>query len=206
MVGITIIEVCVKKIDLLDIQLFIFQKKWQGLIYGTALAVSIACGTWLQTLVCFFAFNFIRPAFPKTFHHDNFYYCAMYSISMFVSSAISLLLFPIGLTRFGGIFVAFICCYILYFIQNLYEYICDNRALKEQLQKPKLFTLDTCNEAELVERCQVLHLGEENTQLAIEFFITKTKQSILADKYCIEEKSITTRKKRLKDKLEMLKK
>lgn len=60
------------------------------------------------------------------------------------------------------------------------------------------FNTTTCNKDELIARCQELHFSEENTNLAIEFFIKKTKHSVLADALCIEEKSVTTRKQRMK--------
>ena len=65
----------------------------------------------------------------------------------------------------------------------------------------KPFHTDTCTEEELKERCKALHLSEENTELAIEFFVRKTKHKIIAERLCIDEKSVTTRKKRLKAKL-----
>lgn len=65
----------------------------------------------------------------------------------------------------------------------------------------KPFHTDTCTEAELIDRCRELHFSDDNTQLAIEFFIRKTPQRVIADKLCIDEKSVTTRKKRMKIKL-----
>lgn len=69
------------------------------------------------------------------------------------------------------------------------------------LFKPKIFNVDTCSELELLERCQELRFSEENTSLAVEFFIKKTKQSHIADRLCINEKSVQQRKQRLKEKL-----
>ena len=73
--------------------------------------------------------------------------------------------------------------------------------LKEKLEKNKEFNTDTCTEQQLIARCRELHFSEENTNLAIEFFIKKTKQSKIADELCINEKSVQTRKQRLKEKL-----
>lgn len=66
----------------------------------------------------------------------------------------------------------------------------------------KPFCTDTCTEEELRKRCKEVRLSGENTELAVEFFIKKTKQSVIADRLCIDEKSVTTRKKRLKAKLQ----
>lgn len=73
--------------------------------------------------------------------------------------------------------------------------------LKEKLESKKEFNTETCTEKQLIERCRELHFSEENTNLAIEFFIKKTKQSKIADDLCINEKSVQTRKQRLKEKL-----
>jgi hypothetical protein len=68
-----------------------------------------------------------------------------------------------------------------------------------QLNKP--FSVDTCTKAELLTRCREIGLSEENTNLAIEFFIKKTKQSEIASLLCVEEHTVATRKLRLKKKL-----
>jgi hypothetical protein len=63
------------------------------------------------------------------------------------------------------------------------------------------FCTDNCTEHELLKRCFEVGLSEENTKLAIEFFIKKTQQSKIADELCINRKSVQIRKKRLKQKL-----
>ena len=67
--------------------------------------------------------------------------------------------------------------------------------------KPKPFDVVTCSRDELLARCEEIKLSKFNTDLAVELFINKTKQSVLADKLCIDEKSITMKKQRLKKKL-----
>ena len=76
----------------------------------------------------------------------------------------------------------------------------ENQTLKDIL-KPKQFNVYRCTEEELIARCKELGFSQAQTELCIEFFILKTKQSILADKYCVEEKSIQQQKWRLKNKL-----
>lgn len=70
------------------------------------------------------------------------------------------------------------------------------------IQKAKRkFHTDTCTREELIKRCKEKNLSEENINIAIEFFINKTKQSKLAEMLSIEEKSVQQRKRRLKQKL-----
>lgn len=70
-----------------------------------------------------------------------------------------------------------------------------------ELTFDKSFDVDLCTKEELVARCEELNLSKETTALAIKLFIEKTKQSVLADELCIEEKSVQTQKRRLKNKL-----
>jgi hypothetical protein len=81
-------------------------------------------------------------------------------------------------------------------------------ALKKEYKKiinllefDKSFDVDLCTKEELINRCAELNFSKENTDLAIKFFIEKTKQSEIADELCIDEKSVQTRKRRLKQKL-----
>lgn len=71
----------------------------------------------------------------------------------------------------------------------------------DMLTYDKSFDVDLCTKDELISRCKELNLSEENTELALKFFIEKTKQSIIADELCIDEKSVQERKRRLKQKL-----
>ena len=104
---------------------------------------------------------------------------------------------PISISMLSGVIVGMMDCYILYKVRDYF----DIRNELREITKPKPFNVDTCTEAELLERCRELRFSQENTDLAIEFFIKKTKQSVLADKLCIDEMSIARRKLRLKHKL-----
>lgn len=103
--------------------------------------------------------------------------------------------------------MAFIVCWI----GNIYEerrrlkaknreMYFENETLKSSL-KPKQFNVNSCTEEELIARCKELGFSQALTELSVEFFVLKTKQSILADKYCIEENSVAKQKYRLKHKL-----
>lgn len=67
--------------------------------------------------------------------------------------------------------------------------------------KFKPFNVDTCSKEELLIRCKELRFSNANTNLAIAFFIDKTKHSIIADELCINEKSVAQHKFRLKQRL-----
>lgn len=63
------------------------------------------------------------------------------------------------------------------------------------------FDVDTCTTGELLIRCRALRFSAQNVSLAVKFFILKTPHKEIADKFCIDEKSVTMRKWRMKLKL-----
>lgn len=63
------------------------------------------------------------------------------------------------------------------------------------------FDVDTCTTGELLERCFALRFSAQNVSLAVKFFIVKTPHKNIADEFCIDEKSVTMRKWRMKTKL-----
>ena len=63
------------------------------------------------------------------------------------------------------------------------------------------FDVDTCTTGELLKRCRALRFSAQNVSLAVKFFILKTPHKEIADKFCINEKSVTMRKWRMKLKL-----
>ncbi len=103
--------------------------------------------------------------------------------------------------------IAFLICWIGCVFQEKKVLLRYNKKLRKENSefieklKPKPFNVDFCSRDELLARCAEIGLSQFNTDLAVEFFICKTKQSILADKFCVEEKSITQHKLRLKKKL-----
>lgn len=167
---------------------------------NTAIFIAVFCfallfGKLFECVIVLVAYGCLRYKFDKTFHHANMWICVALSILMcWCMIAVTL---PISISILSGIVVAMIDCYILYKVRDYF----DIRNELSEITKPKPFNVDTCTEAELIERCRELRFSQENTELAIEFFIKKTKQSVLADKLCVDEMSIARRKLRLKQKL-----
>ena len=129
-----------------------------------------------------------------------------------VSSTICLfgtyLSIPIGVSFISCIIVGVAFAIITWHIQDLinlkakYDKINKElECLKASIEKDKSFDVDSCTKDELVSRCKKLNLSNDATELAIELFINKTKQSVIADKLCIEEKSVQQHKRRLRKKL-----
>lgn len=164
----------------------------------------------IEFLLIFLPYFLTKGIYTKQYHSRSLKEC--FGISLFAFGVATFLcvsretsiVFPVLL----GASIAFISCKIGIVQEKLkdYDYIepryNDLVAFYENATKSKPFDVNTCTEEELRKRCEELRFSYDNTELALEFFIKKTKQSVIADKLCIDEKSVTTRKKRLKAKLQ----
>lgn len=74
-------------------------------------------------------------------------------------------------------------------MQEKIEIAIETHKIKKQTEQ-KPFNVDTCSKDELILRCKQIRLSSHNTDLAVAFFIDKTKQSIIAEQLCIDEKTL----------------
>lgn len=174
---------------------FIKEQLWQLLL----VVAFVALCAWIfekpVEAVCFcVAHVVIRANFDKQYHSSVTRIC-LFITSLVVFFGI-LFCLPIGTSLLSAIPVAFAVAFVGYLI----AYKIESEEEKAAARKI-LFNTDTCTEAELIDRCRELHFSDDNTQLAIEFFIRKTPHRVIADRLSIDEKSVTTRKKRMKTKL-----
>lgn len=182
----------------LRVKFRLFQASTYALVFSAIGLMAFITGKYIETVFLFISFVWLRNTFGKTWHANSFWLCILLSILVFVF-AISFMPNK-NVSVIACILFGLVIDYILYKIKD-YQ---DSKTTLFELTKPKPFSVDSCTESELVERCKELRLSEENTNLAIEFFIKKTKQSILADRLCVDEKSIQAKKRRLKEKLNKL--
>lgn len=159
------------------------------IIFGIIFTHAYLIGKIGEGIAILIAYSLLRWCFPTTWHHKKTLNCAVYSIIIFTT--LDRLALPFAISILSSVVLALALTYGLYKLQVLI----DNQIVIRH------FCTDNCTEQELLERCREINLSEENTKLAIEFFIKKTKQSIIADELCINEKSVQIRKKRLKEKL-----
>lgn len=172
------------------------------LILGLLFCYSLLIGK-LTEFICVFLPYFITKGFyAKQWHASSLKQCFMMSLIIFG------FLTTIALPKEYSISVAIVLglssayasyrAGVIQFKLKDYEYI---EPIFNELTAPKPFHTDTCTESELIDRCRALHFSDDNIQLAIDFFIRKTPQRVIADRLSIDEKSVTTRKKRMKIKL-----
>lgn len=160
---------------------------------------SLIFDKWVEGVVFFICHWLIREQFPKQYHRSTHAMCRLITSVVFFFG-ISFIL-PLALSLFSAVPICYFISWVGFTKKQADYFELKYYRLKEQLESKKEFNVDTCTEEELIERCKELRLSNENILLAIEFFIKKTKQSELANKMCVEEHAISTRKLRLKKKL-----
>lgn len=148
------------------------------------------------------AFRFTRVKIEEKF---AIFHCATISACICLSTAICwlglYLSLPLGVSLISNIIVGVIFAIITWHIQEVIDMRAEYLTLKEKLEGNKVFNTETCTKEELIARCKELKLSKDNIELAIKFFIDKTKQSEIANELCVDEKSVQMRKRRLKKKL-----
>ena len=115
---------------------------------------------------------------------------------------------PVSVSFISNVIVGVGFAIITWHIQDIINLKAKHSELQKELQNLKAniesdenFDVDNCTEDQLLKRCKELKMSKDAIELAIELFINKTKQSVIADKMCIEEKSVQQQKRRLRKKL-----
>ena len=168
----------------------LFQAATYGIVFATIALMAVITGKYIETIGLFVSFVALRYAFEKTWHSKSFWMCIFISCIVFVVA--------IGFVPNKGVSILACIAFGLCIDYVAYKYK-DYEDVRLELYKP--FNVDTCTRDELLARCREVGLSDENTNLAFEFFITKTKQSEIADRLFINEKSVQMRKQRLRKKL-----
>ena len=182
------------------------------LIIGLLMGFAWLIGKPIEFVFIFLPYFLTKGLYTRQFHSRSLKEC--FSLSLIVFALALMACVPSGESIMFSVVLGLAIAFISYKVGVIqfklkdYEYIEPRYnelvAFYENATKSKPFDVNTCTENELRKRCEELRFSYDNTELAVEFFIRKTKQSIIADKLCIDEKSVTTRKKRLKAKLQQI--
>ena len=168
----------------------LFQAATYGIVFATILLMALFTGKVIETIGLFVSFVALRNCFAKTWHSKSMWWCIFISCVVFVVA--------IGFVPNKGVSLLSCIAFGLCIDYCAYKYK-DYEDLCLEVYKP--FNVETCTMGELLTRCREVGLSEENTNLAVEFFIKKTKQSEIADRLFINEKSVQMKKSRLRKKL-----
>lgn len=164
-------------------------------IVGLLIGFSFLIGKPIEFALIFLPYFITKGFYKRQYHSSSLKQCLLLSIGIFAFAVLITIPkeYSICCSLFVGLIIAFASCKVGEVQAKLKDYA--------ELTAPKPFNVNTCTESELLERCAELRLSQENTDLAIDFFIRKTKQSIIADRLCVDETSVARRKLRLKQKL-----
>ena len=172
-------------------------------IVGLLLGYSVLIGKPTEFLLVFLPYFITKGFYTAQYHATSLKTCFIYSLLVF--SFILTIALPKELSISVSIILGCGIAYGSHKIGTIQKKLKDYAYIKpryEQMAAPRPFSCATCTEEELIQRCKELHYPEAKTQLAIEFFIKKTKHSIIADNFCIEPSSVTMSKWRMKKDLE----
>ena len=181
----------------------------EAVIISPLFALSIPLDLWSECLSMITLLFFYKAIYPIQYHAERNFVCILLSYSTVIIGLVISYVFQkeyILITILCNA-VAFIGARVGSMQMNEKKYMliaepyAELVAFYNQAVVKKPFNTDTCTESELIDRCRQLRFSDENTELAVEFFIRKTPQRIIADRLFIDEKSVTTRKKRMKAKL-----
>ncbi len=164
-------------------------------IVGLLIGYSFLVGKPIEFALIFLPYFATKGLYERQYHATSLKQCLLLSVGIF-ALAVTITLtksYSLCFSLAFGLAIALVSCKVGNAQRIAHEYAA--------LTAPKPFNVDTCTESELIERCKELRLSEENTELAVDFFIRKTKQSVIADRLCVDEMSIARRKLRLKQKL-----
>lgn len=172
------------------------------IILGLLFGYSILIGKPIEFILIFIPYFVTKGFYARQWHASSLKQCLLLSLGIF--AFITTVTLPSEFSITFAAAIGLLAAYISYragvvqFKLRDYAYI---EPRYNALIAPQPFDTETATESELIDRCRALHFSDENTELAVEFFIRKTPHKVLADRLFVEEKSITTRKRRMKAKL-----
>lgn len=169
-----------------------------GLLFGYAILI----GKPIEFALIFLPYFITKGFYARQWHSKSLKQCFILSLVIFAFFTTVTLPseYSITFAAVVGLLAAYISYHagVIQFKLRDYAYI---EPRYNELIAPHPFNTETCTESELIDRCRQLRFSDENTELAVEFFIRKTPHKVIADRLFVDEKSVTTRKKRMKAKL-----
>lgn len=179
------------------------------LVSGLLVGISVLMGKPFEFILIFAPYFVTKQLYARQYHATSLKQCLLLSLGIF--SFLMVITLPSTMSLLTSLAIGILTPYLSYkcgviqFKLKDYAYIEPrfNQLVEfynaHTIAKP--FCVDDCSVDELLARCSELGFSKENTDLAITFFVDKTKHKIIADKLCIDVKSVTMRKRRMRDKL-----
>ena len=137
-------------------------------------------------LVFYIPFWYIRINFADTYHSNNWNHCKMWTRIMLCSGVIALFLLPLPYSLFNGLFVAFVCCLVLYLValetNEKKSILKENKKLQREISK--LLKVEKDPKQELLNRCREAKLNDRDTKLAVMYYYERKTPKDIWLWYC----------------------
>lgn len=135
-----------------------------------------------EFMLFYTSFWFIRINFDLTYHSNSWAICKLWTRTMLCSGVFLLWILPIKYTLLNGLFVGFLCAFILYLI--------------EYYRKPKL-NIYAMSEDALYEHCRSKGLSEEDCKIAYFIIIERLKGQALYNAIGYSERQTKRKRKQI---------
>lgn len=150
----------------------------------------------VELIVSWIALELCRLSLGKTFHSKNPIICNVVSLAVFFM--ISRLGMPLHISLFFNIALVALMAFVIHrFVVGKDELDC----LKSYKQSHDEFSLKSCTENALRERCRLHGLSTEDTELSVKLFVDKISADSAAEIYNLEVQSVRNKKYRLSKRL-----
>lgn len=113
-----------------SIELFFYNLPQLALIFACVFIFAHILNKYIEAVIFLFSFFILRYKFNTTFHYENVLYCIMTTILMFTGSVI--LSPPLTISLFGCVLFAFFDTWLLWFIQDRFEFKLKAKLLEAQ--------------------------------------------------------------------------
>lgn len=140
-------------------------------------------------LFFFMSFWYIRCRFDKTYHSDSWSHCKMWTRIMLVCGVFMLWLLPLEYSLFNSLFVATICCLVLYLVAVEVE--------EKKSLIPTHKDIYAMNETELYEHCRNCGLDDVECKIAYYVVIERLKGKELYEAIGYSEAQAKRKRKKI---------
>lgn len=140
----------------------------QSIIYGL-----------FDCLVFYIPFWIIRISFSDTYHSGNFKHCMKWTRIMLCVGVFVLWILPIPYTLFNGLFVAFVCCLILYLVAIETN---EKKEIRKQLKKFTDKTIWNMTEEELRTYLYCKYIRQEKLEFVVMIIIHQMTYAEISNK------------------------
>lgn len=151
-------------------------------------------------LFFYVSFWFIRVNFDSTYHSNKWSHCKLYTRLMLITGVFVLWILPIRFSLFNGLFIAFMCCFILYLVavevDKKKALNNENKELTKRLNHKDIYSM---NEEELYEHCRKCGLSEEDCKIAYFVVIERLKGKELYETINYSERQAKRKRKKILD-------